>query len=46
VPYFRYEIYYDDEIEAEDEDEAHTVIVGALAMGVLDLTIDIEELQE
>ena len=46
MKWFKIEIYYDDEIQAENEDEAHTQIVGALQMGALDLIIEIDEITD
>lgn len=46
MPWYRVEIQYDDEIEAENEDVAHEVFMGKLRKGDLDVHVDICELHD
>lgn len=46
MPWYNIEFRYDDEIEAENEEVAHMMIMNRLRAGELDIVIDIDEIQE
>lgn len=46
MPWYNIEFRYDDEIEADNEDYAHAIVMKRLQDGELDIIIDVTEIQE
>lgn len=46
MPWYNIEFSYDDEIEAENEEFAHAIVMSRLQAGELDIIIDITKITE